>query len=192
MKNALTAAFIATGLFLSTTPLQAQMTNPVEKLAAQRIAMSKLAYLDGMWRGSVTTTLPNGNKLELTQTERVGPFLDGAIRLIEGRGHEADGRVSFNALGTISFDDKTGVYSLHSNAQGYVGDFVLAVKPDGFIWEIPAGPMTLRYTATIKDNVWHEVGDRLVPGKDPVRFLEMSLKRVGDTSWPAAGAVPLK
>jgi len=28
-----------------------------------------------------------------------------------------------------------------------------------------------------------------VPGKEPVRFFEANLKRVGDTNWPAAGAV---
>jgi hypothetical protein len=31
-----------------------------------------------------------------------------------------------------------------------------------------------------------------MPGKDPIRFFEMDLKRVGDTDWPAAGAVPAK
>jgi preprotein translocase subunit SecE len=37
--------------------------------------------------------------------------------------------------------------------------------------------------------VWHEVGERIMPGKDPVRFFEMTLKRVSDTTWPAGGAV---
>jgi hypothetical protein len=47
--------------------------------------------------------------------------------------------------------------------------------------------MTIRYTAVIKDGAWLEVGDRITPGKDPVRFFEMNLKRVGDTTWPAGG-----
>jgi hypothetical protein len=58
------------------------------------------------------------------------------------------------------------------------------------MWEIPAGPMTIRYTAVIKDGSWKEVGDRIIPGHAPVRFFEMELKRVGDTDWPAAGAIP--
>jgi hypothetical protein len=49
--------------------------------------------------------------------------------------------------------------------------------------------MTIRYSATIKDGVWHEVGDRIMPGKEPVRFFEMKLKRIGDSSWPGAGAI---
>lgn len=52
--------------------------------------------------------------------------------------------------------------------------------------------MTMRYTATIKDGAWREVGDRIVPGGPPVRFFEMNLTRVSDTSWPAAGAIPPK
>lgn len=46
--------------------------------------------------------------------------------------------------------------------------------------------------ATIKDGAWREVGERIFPGKEPVRFFEMNLKRIGDTSWPAAGAVSPK
>ena len=48
---------------------------------------------------------------------------------------------------------------------------------DGFAWEIPAGPMTIRYNAVVKDGTWTEVGDRVAPGKEPVRFFEMSSPR---------------
>ena len=36
------------------------------------------------------------------------------------------------------------------------------------------------------------VGDRIVPGQDPVRFFEMRLTRVSDSGWPGAGAIPPK
>jgi hypothetical protein len=49
--------------------------------------------------------------------------------------------------------------------------------------------MTIRYTATIRNGTWREVGDRIAPGKDPVRFFEMNLKRIGDTNWPGDGAI---
>jgi hypothetical protein len=52
--------------------------------------------------------------------------------------------------------------------------------------------MTIRYTATVKDGAWKEVGERVAPGQAPVQFFEMNLKRVGDTDWPAAGAIPMK
>ncbi len=78
---------------------------------------------------------------------------------------------------------------MRSYAMGNAGDFVLTPSADGFTWEIPAGPMTIRYTAVVKDGVWHEVGDRIAPGQEPVRFFEMRLTRVGDSTWPAAGAI---
>jgi hypothetical protein len=164
--------------------------DPAALIAAQRDAMAPLAMMDGVWRGPAWTILPSGDKHNITQTERIGPFLDGSIKVIEGRGYGADGKVGFNAFGTISYDPATKAYTLHSHAMGQVGDFVLKPTADGYVWEIPAGPMTIRYTAVIKNGGWLEVGDRITPGKDPVRFFEMNLKRVGDTNWPAGGAIP--
>jgi hypothetical protein len=166
--------------------------DPAVLTAAQVKAMTPLAFMDGTWKGSAWTLLPSGEKHTLTQTERIGPFLDGSVKVIEGRGYEADGRVSFNALAVLSFDVDKQAYNMRSYAQGRSGDFVFTPTADGFVWEIPAGPMTIRYTAVVKDGIWKEVGDRIVAGKDPVRFIELTLKRVGDTSWPAAGAVDPK
>jgi hypothetical protein len=167
----------------------AQAPDPAAMLAAQRAAMAPLAMMDGVWRGPAWTILPSGRH-EVTQTERIGPFLDGSVKVLEGRGYDAGGAVTFNAFGTISFDPATRVYTLHSYAQGRSGSFVLTPTADGYVWEIPAGPMIIRYTAVIKDGTWREVGDRIMPGREPVRFFEMNLRRVGDTDWPAAGAVP--
>ena len=157
-------------------------------IAAERDAMSKLAYMDGVWRGPAWTLTQTGRH-DITQTERIGPFLDGSVKVIEGRGYEADGRVGFNALGVISYQPATKTYNLHSYALGFAGDFPLTMTADGYIWEIPAGPNTIRYTATIGNGTWREVGDQLVPGKDPVRIFEMNLKRIGDTKWPNDGAI---
>ena len=161
-------------------------------IKAQREAMAPLAFMDGVWRGPAWTMLPSGEKHNIIQTERIGPFLDGSVKVIEGRGYNPDGSVGFNAFGTISFNPSTRVYTLHSYALGNVGDFVLNRTADGYVWEIPAGPMTIRYMAVIKDGTLHEVGDRIMPGKDPVRIFDMTLKRIGDTNWPAAGAVSPK
>ena len=166
--------------------------DPAAAIRAQREAMQRLAFMDGVWRGTAWTILPSGEKHTITQTERIGPFLDGSVKVIEGRGYDPDGTVTFNAFGTISYNQATRVYTMHSYAQGNVGDFVLTPTSDGYVWEIPAGPMTIRYTAVIKGDAWREVGDRIVAGKEPVRFFEMNLKRVGATDWPAAGAVSPK
>lgn len=163
--------------------------DPAVRIAAQREAMSRLAFMDGEWKGSGWTVLPSGERHTLTQTERIGSFLDGAVKVVEGRGYEDDGSVSFNALAIISYDPDTQAYTMRSYAQGQVGDFVFSPTANGFQWEIPAGPMTIRYTAVIEDGTWTEVADRILPDREPIRFLEMTLTRVADTDWPAAGAV---
>lgn len=167
--------------------------NPEAMLSKQRDAMKKLAYMDGVWRGPAWTVLPNGQKHHITQTERIGPFLDGTIKLIEGRGYEPDGKVSFNAFGVVSYDLQKKQYVMRSYAQGYAGDFELKMNETGYTWEVPAGPgTTIRYTAMVKDGAWKEVGDRMVKDKEPVRFFEMELKRIGDSDWPSSGTIPPK
>jgi len=174
-------------------PVFAQVSqDPRPLIAAQKEAMAPLKFMDGIWRGPASTVRGPGEKHTITQTERIGPFLDGAVKVIEGRGYEADGRVSFNALGIISFDPDKNAYGLHSYALGHSGDFPLTLKPDGYVWEIPQPTGKIVYTATIRDNAWVEVGDRVVPGREPVRFFEMKLERVGDTDWPLGTPVSPK
>lgn len=117
-------------------------------------------------------------------------MLGGSIKVMEGHGYNPDGSTGFNAFATVAFEPETGKYSLHSNAMSQVGDFPLTPTVDGYVWEIPAGPMTIRYTATYKDGAWREIGERVMTGRPPMQFFEMNLKRIGDTGWPAAGAVP--
>jgi len=195
-KKMIRHRFAAIALLLMTAgasfPAAGQGRPDPSLITAQKEAMAPLAFMDGVWRGPAWTILPSGEKHTITQTERIGPFLDGSVKVIEGRGYEADGKVTFNAFGTISYDPAKRAYTLHSYAQGYVGDFALKPTSDGYVWEIPAGQMTIRYTCVVKDGAWREVGDRIMPGKDPVRFFEMNLKRVGDTTWPAGGAISPK
>jgi hypothetical protein len=53
--------------------------------------------------------------------------------------------------------------------------------------------MTIHYDITLKDGVWHEVGTRVPKaGGQGVMIFEMTLKRVGETDWPLAGAIQPK
>jgi hypothetical protein len=171
-------------------PLAAQeRLDTAALLAAQREAMKPLSLLDGVWRGTGWTIGPGGEKHTMTQTERIGPFLDGSVKVIEGRGYDAGGVLAFHAFGIVSYDPTKKSYTMRSYAMGRSGDFAFTPTAEGFTWEIPAGPAKIRYTATIQGDRWREVGDRIVPGKEPARFFEMNLARVGTTDWPAAGAV---
>ena len=162
------------------------------RLRAQREALDPFAMLDGEWRGDAWTLKPDGSRHELTQTERIGPMLDGSVRVIEGRGYESDGSVGFNALAILSFDPDKKALSMRSYAQGRSGDFPVKLTSGGFQWEMPVGPATIRYSVTIEGDSWHEIGEYLVPGQEPRPILEMTLTRLGDCAWPAAGAVGAK
>ena len=183
MKHTLHAVTLAL-LLAPLAPALAQGPD-VAAIAAEREGMARLAWMDGVWRGPATTQLPSGPH-SVTQTERIGPMLGGTIKVLEGRGYNADGTTGFNAFGIVSFDPATHAYTLHSYAQGHAGDFVLTPTADGYVWTIPLGPMSIRYTATLAGGVWTEVGDRIVGDRPPVRFFEMRLTRIGDTDWPAA------
>src|SRR6185436_11099183 len=104
--------------FLTATTAAAQGRPPDTQalLAAQKKALAPFSYMDGVWRGRAWTILPSGEKHDITQTERIGPFLDGSVKVMEGRGYDADGKVTFNAFGTISFDPAKKAYTLHSHA----------------------------------------------------------------------------
>ncbi|CAN5509288.1 hypothetical protein BH10PSE14_BH10PSE14_43440 [soil metagenome] len=167
------------------SPAAAQSADPA-LLQAEQAAMASLAWMDGTWRGEAVTNSPGGAH-RVTQTERIGPLLGGTIKLLEGKAFNADGSSGFNAFGVVSYDPASKRYTLHSYAQGRAGDFALTLTATGYVWEIPLGAMTIRYTATLKDGVWNEVGDRVMPGQPPQRFFEMNLRRVGDSAWPGAG-----
>lgn len=165
----------------------AGMWDPAARLAAQREAMRALAFLDGAWRGPAQAE----GYGDLVQTERVGTLLDGSVRLVEGRGYDASGATVFNAFAVISFDPVRRSYSIRAYANGFVGDYPLTVRPDGFDWSQPAGPgATIRYTATVRDGEWHEIGERISEGAPPQRMIELRVRRIGDSAWPRVDSVP--
>ncbi|UZK64844.1 DUF1579 domain-containing protein [Sphingomonas sp. M1-B02] len=157
-------------------------------ITAQQAAMAKIAPMRGIWRGPASTKTPQG-EIRMTQTERVGPFLDGTLTLVEGKAYLEDGSVGFNAFATISYDVATKTYWMNSHAQGRSGRFELKLTGTGWTWDIPAGPAMIHYEARFEGGKWTEVGDRIAPGQPPQRFFEMTLTRIGDTDWPLAGGV---
>ena len=172
--------------------VSAQGFDPAARMTAQREAMARLGAMDGVWRGSAWSLTPSGRQ-ELVQTERIGPFLDGTVRLLEGRGYLADGRVGFNAFGIISYDPARQAYSLATWAMGQHIIVPLTLTGTGYVWEAPAGPgAIIRYTATIQGDSWVEIGERIAGSAPPMRVVEMRLTRVGDSAWPLGDPVPMR
>jgi hypothetical protein len=193
MRRSLLALSLAALMGFSAAPAMAQFGDPAPLIAAQKTAMAPLSMMDGVWRGTAWTILQSGEKREVTHTERIGPLLDGTVKVMEGHAYNADGSTGFNALGVLSFDPGKKAYSLHSYAQGQAGDFPLTPTADGYVWTIQAGPKAIiRYTAVIKDGKWREIGEYVAEGQPGRQFFEMNLTRVSDSSWPTAGAVSPK
>lgn len=185
--SALAAAAAAAVLALAAGPAWSQAHPSATGSAEQRAAIDALDFLNGEWRGEAIAYGPDGEQVVLTQTERVGDLLGGWVKLVEGRGYDADGNTAFNALAVISWDEAEGRYRFRTWANGRGGDFRFERTDTGFRWEVPAGPgAVVRYTATVADGVWHEVGDYIREGAEPVRTVEMTLRRIGDSDWPGA------
>lgn len=178
----LVGAMLTGALWVS--PAAAQTAPP------QNALMQKLDLLKGTWVGETKGMGPDGKPYVVRQTERVGSMLNGDVLVIEGRGYRSDGTLAFNALGTVSADAKTGAFEFRAHAQGRSGTYRMEAIPNGVTWELAAGPQaTVRYTITIEGGVWHEVGEYLAKDQPPRQILEMTLKRTGDTDWPAAQPV---
>lgn len=187
MKTLLLA--FAASLAVSTPAMAQQAPDHHAIMAAQAEAMQPFDWMVGKWRGHAWQMGPGG-RIELIQTERVGPFLAGSVRVVEGRGYDpATGKTEFNALGVINYDLAAKTYTLSASANGQKGDFPIELREGGFDWFIDRGPVKLRYEARLEDGKWHETGYLSMPGRDEVKFFEMTLERIGDSDWPMAGTV---
>ena len=187
----LTFAALSLSIALAGTA-PAQPADPAALKAEQVEKLKPLAWMDGVWRGDAVTQTPSGEK-RVTQTERIGPFLGGTVKVIEGRGYNPDGTVGFNAFGTVVYNPAASKYEFHAFSEGRAGVFKFEPTADGYIWESPAGgPAIIRYTASFKDKTWTEIGEYVSPGAPARQFFKMSLRRIGDTKWPLETPVPQK
>jgi hypothetical protein len=89
----------------------------------------------------------------------------------------------------ISWDETAGRYAMRSYANGQVTDVPFEGGPDGFRWTVPSRGGPVNYVTTHQNGDWVEVGDVAIPGREPLRVVELRLRRVGDSAWPSAGRV---
>ena len=150
-----------------------------------------LSFMFGEWRGTAVIAQRDGDDLVLTQTERVGLLLGGDIVAIEGVGYRTNGEKAFNAFAIVSPTGADGAWEMRSYNRGYGGTYPFAPTATGFVWSTPAGPNARNeYKADFADGVWRQTGHYVADGAPPRKFIDMTLERIGDTDWPAAGAVP--
>lgn len=182
------AALVAGLLALIPATAHAQAVFPAGS-EEQRQAMRTLAWMDGEWVGEATISMGPGRTTTHPHTERIGPMLGGSIRVIEGRSLNDDGTAAFNAFAVVSWDDATDAYVMRSYANGQAADFPLEATADGFRWSTPGRGGEMRYVTVFRGGEWVETGDYVMPGREPMRVIELRLRRRGDTGWPAADPV---
>ncbi|HVK16550.1 MAG TPA: hypothetical protein VM533_06345 [Fimbriiglobus sp.] len=171
-------------LMLAAVPAAAQQPDG----KANREAIKKLDFLAGKWKGDATFSRGKDTQ-SITQAEVVEYRLGGTVLLIEGTGtgklpgQDKEG-VVFNALAVVSFDAKSGKYSIKAyRAEGQSVDAALTLSDGGkgFAWgfQEPTRGTQVRYVMTLTDKgQWHEVGEYSTDGKAWTKFIEMTLTRV--------------
>lgn len=164
-------------------PAQTQ-THPPSRpdVAAQKMALSQLAFLVGQWEGE-GWILMRGQRYEFRQTEHVRYNLDGAIMLIDGRGYAADAVQGaapiFTAFAVVSFEDREGEFNFRSYSRGHAGDYPARMREDGgFEWSV--GSMRYRIWAG-DDGQWFETGEAK-SDEGWTQFFEMSLSKVDEVA----------
>ena len=170
------AVIVAACMIAFNLPLAAQQSAP-NSADVQRDAMRKLSFLTGHWSGPITITRGPGEPLRLTQTEDVQYKLDGLVMLIEGKSTDADGKVQFNALATVSYDDASHTYHFRAYNDGHYIDTELNVPVNGFSWGFAAEPAHIANTMHLTNKgEWSETTDVTVGSNPPHHSVEMLLQ----------------
>lgn len=150
--------------------------------------LAPLEKMHGEWRGTATVYSPEG-ATTLVHTERVGPMLKGDILIVEGLAYNEGGEPEFNAFGIISYDPHQDAYAIRAYTGGYGATYPLTLTETGYEWSVPAGPdAKVHYVATIEGDEWTETGT-YIRGDQEFPTISFTVKRVGETDWPAAGQV---
>ncbi len=143
----------------------------------QREAMKKLSFLAGRWSGPITVRRGPGEPLHLTQTEDIQYKLDGLVLLVEGTSRNVEGKVLFNALATISFDEVSHAYRFRAYNDGHYVDTELTVVVNGFSWGYASGPAHIANAMHLTDKgEWAETTDATFGGNPPMRSVDMLLQ----------------
>jgi hypothetical protein len=165
-------------LLLSVIALAAASYTQQPNATVQRDAMKKLEFLGGHWVGDATVSRGPGEPMKLQQSEEVQYKLDGLVMLVEGTGRDADGKVVFQALATISYDDAASAYHIRAYNDGRYLDTELTVTPNGFAWGFANGPLKVSNTMQLNEKgEWTEVTETTYGSTPPRKSVEMRLRK---------------
>jgi hypothetical protein len=146
-------------------------------LEAQRLAMSKIAFLVGKWNGEARLLRGPGEWVDLVQTEEAQYKLDGLILTIEGIGRTKSGVAVLQALGIISYDDESGTYRMRAFNDGrFLESQVELLHGEGMTWGFALGEIKTRSVMRIDERGdWTEVGEITIGSQAPKKLLEITV-----------------
>jgi hypothetical protein len=144
----------------------------------QREAMKKLDFLLGKWAGDASVSRGPGEPVKVRQTEEIEYRLDGLVMLVQGTGRNAEGKIVFQALATISYDDQTSKYRFRSHSDGAYLDTELKVTEKGFIWGFESGPLKVVNIMHVNERGhWMESTEVTFGSAPPRKSVQMLLRR---------------
>lgn len=165
-------------MLILVTMVSANLWAQQPNVAAQREAMKKLEFLVGRWSGPALVARGPGAAIQITQSEDIQMKGGGLVMLVEGTGRDAEGKVVFQALATISYDDASNMYRFRAHNEGRFLDTELKMVANGFEWGYTAGPLTVKNVMKLTDKgEWNEVTESTYGNAPTMRSVDMTLKR---------------
>jgi hypothetical protein len=151
---------------------------PPNTREAQLAAMKKLSRMAGTWTGTGSMQMGANDHRESKVTESIQPKLDGLLLVVDGIGKNAAGDTVHQAFGVISYDGFKNEYKFAAyTKEGYNVLADAKVEGNQFIWSFDTRGASIRYTATVTNDEWVEVGERSTDKQTWVKFFEMKLKK---------------
>ncbi|MEO9964968.1 MAG: hypothetical protein ABJF11_04220 [Reichenbachiella sp.] len=168
-------------LAISLLPLSIMAQPDFSSLAKEKI--SQLDLMVGTWKGMGYMWTQAG-KDSSHVVENIQYKLDSTILFIEGQGTKVmeDGSkmVVHDALGIMSFHPFLKEYQMTSFISKGMSTVakVKIIDAENIIWSFNSGPVSIRYSITIANNQWTEIGERSMDGQNWMKFFEMKLSKV--------------
>jgi hypothetical protein len=177
----LALALIA-GSALVQSPLAAQMDPQAPaRIARAKAALAPLANLVGEWEGPANAMVGRGQSRTFTQHELVEWGSMGTAMLVRGTGRSTEpanaGAIEFEATAIIWVNEETGAVQMRTHRDGRSVELDVEIRPDTIIWGFAVPGGRIRYTIAFTATSWHEVGDFIRDGGQPIRTMEMRLAR---------------
>lgn len=155
------------------------------RFEAQRAAMARLDMLHGVYRGTSVAYDPGEPPKRGTVLHKVGPFIGGAIKVMEGRSYDEAGKLKFNGMMVLFHDTASGEYRTRSFTMGGGGETKMTLTDDGYYFEIPMSAGAVRrVNIIVAPGKWGERVEIRRPGQEPFVTLTMDLTKVSDADWP--------